>query len=267
MAQGAINHICENITKSLEAAKERRGAASSFCLLQRMVELLLLQICVCLSTCLPLLLKAAGAHMGKANTAGCLHSKLSLYFSFCCGTFQDRSSVGNGNQTNLQHLKCSHFFCILGQFPDKPLKFSKGIIMDNYYKEANDFSWKPERFQCPSDLPELRHQKGDTSCCPAVSTGKDSLWWQLMQTTQVLAQCWRSKARLPKGILWANKSRVQPQLSKQVTYQHCICPDATKSWICANSSLEIIHLQVFLSSQNILIHTEISAISASCQTS
>lgn len=112
---------------------------------------------------------------GKANRAGGLHRKLSLYFSSYCGTFQDRASVGNGNQTNLQHLKHLHFYCILGQFPGKSLQFFKGFMLDNYYKEANDFFFKTERFQCPSDLPELRHQKDDISCCPAVATGKNSL--------------------------------------------------------------------------------------------
>lgn len=175
MAQGAINHICKNITKSLEAAKERKEEQLhhfAFCKEW-------LSPCFCRSVfafprvCL-YFWKQQEHIWGKENTAWCLHSKLSLYFGSYCGTFQDRSSVGNGNQTNLQHLKCSHFCSILGQFPDKLLQFSKGIILDNYCKEANDFS-KPDRFQCPSDLPELRHQKDDTSCCPAAATGKDSL--------------------------------------------------------------------------------------------
>lgn len=48
-----------------------------------------------------------------------------------------------------------------------------------------------------------------------------------------------SKARHPKGILWANQSLVQPQLSKQVTYQSGMCYDAMKFWFCANSLLEM----------------------------
>lgn len=118
--------------------RERREAASSFCLLQGMVELLLLQIRVCLFHVF-VFWKQQEHTWGKANMAGCLHSKLSLYFSSYCGTFQDRASVGNGNQTNFQHLKHLKFCCILGQFPDKSLQFSKGIMLDNYYKEANDF--------------------------------------------------------------------------------------------------------------------------------
>lgn len=174
MAQGALNHICENITESLEAAKEREeeqlhnfGFSKEW-----------LGSCFCRSVfafprvCL-YFWKQQEHTWGKANTAGCLHSKPSLYFSSHWGTFQGSSSVGNGNQTNLQYLKCSNFCCILGQFSDKPLQFSKGIILDYCYKEENYFL-KPERFQCPSDLPELRHQKDDTSCCPAVPTGKDS---------------------------------------------------------------------------------------------
>lgn len=59
---------------------------------------------------------------------------------------------------------------------------------------------------------------------------------------------------------------VQPQLSKQVTYQSGIFYNAINLWLCAKLHWKCIHLQAFISSQKALIQTVFNAILPSCHT-
>lgn len=149
---------------------ERRGAASHFAFFEEW-----LSSCFCRSVfafprvCL-YFWKQQEHTWGKAKR---FSQQTEPYFSSYCATFQHRSSVGNRNQTDLHHLKCSHFCCILDQFPDKPLQFSKGIILDSCYKEADDFL-KNRKISVPIRSARAETSEGWHLSCPAAATGKDS---------------------------------------------------------------------------------------------
>lgn len=150
--------------------RKRRGAASSFCLLQGMVELLLLQIRVCLSMCLSLLLKAAGAHGGRQTRLD-VSTQAEPLLQFLLWHLSGQSLRGQWKPDQLAALKALTFYV---SFLINLCSFPRVLYWITIMRKQMNF-FKTERFQCPPDLPELRHQKDDTSCCPAAATGKDSL--------------------------------------------------------------------------------------------
>lgn len=138
--------------------------------------------------------------------------------------------------------------------------------MDNYYWEANGFL-KTERFQCPSDLPELSHQKNDTLCCPAAA---NRLTYFVMTA---YANCSSSSPVLKEQSQASQRNPPSKQISlfttscqnrSPISLAYVMMPSNHDSaqilyWKC-------LHLQAFISSQKALIHTAISAILASCHT-
>lgn len=68
MARGAINHICENTTTSLEAAKEtEEEQLHHFAFCKEWLSSCCCRYVFAFSTCLSLLLKTAGAHVGEGK--------------------------------------------------------------------------------------------------------------------------------------------------------------------------------------------------------
>lgn len=264
MAQGAINHISKTKTNSLETAQEREEeqltpfAFWKECLSPSFCRYVFAFLCFTFTS-----ESSRSMHRLKVNMAGSLHIKPSLHFSSYSGTFQARSSAGSGNQTNLQHLKDSHFCCILGWLPDKSLQFSKDIVLHNCYWEENDFLKTEISMPIGSARAEAPEE------------------WQLLlsgcgnRQTYFVMTAYASCSHSSPVLKEQNQASQRNPPSKQISLSSPSCQNRSPislTYVMMPSSHDsawilywkCIYLQALIASQKAPMHTPIHAILASC---